>query len=146
MDPEESVMEKHQRYLQRCMELGAQAAAAGESPVGSILVKDGVIIGEAFEKSRQLKDVTRHAEVLSVMDAVEKHGSCAGATLYTNAEPCILCSYVIRHHKIAEVIFSKFCGELGGTGGKFNLLTTNDISTWAEAPVVTFVDLSAGTA
>lgn len=135
-------MEKHREYLQRCMELGEQAAAEGESPVGSIIVKDGLIIGEAYEKSRQLKDITRHAEVLAIMDAVEKHGSCAGAVLYTNAEPCILCSYVIRHHKIAEVVFNKYCGELGGTGPQFDLLTTNNISTWSAAPIVTFVDPS----
>lgn len=135
-------MEEHWKYLQRCMELGEQAAAEGESPVGSILVKDGLIIGEAYEKSRQLKDITRHAEVLAIMDAVDKHGSCAGAILYTNAEPCILCSYVIRHHKIAEVVFNKYCGELGGTGPQFNLLTTNHISSWSVAPIVTFVDPS----
>lgn len=102
--------------MQRCLELAAEAAAHGESPVGSVVVKDGVIIGEAFEQSRQMKDITRHAEVLAVMDALQKQGSCAGATIYSNVEPCILCSYVIRHHRMAEVVFAKTCGELGGTG------------------------------
>ncbi len=49
------------------------------------------------------------------MDAVKNAGSCAGATLYSNVEPCLLCSYVIRHHRIARVVYSKACGELGGT-------------------------------
>lgn len=127
----------HQQYMNRCLELAALAAAEGESPVGSIVVKDGQIIGEAYEKSKQLKDITRHAEVLAVMDAIKNTGSCAGATLYTNVEPCLLCSYVIRHHRIAGVVYSKACGELGGTNPDFNLLTTNDIAAWGNAPSVT---------
>lgn len=126
----------HTAYLQRCLQLAQQAAAEGESPVGSVVVKNGVIIGEAYEKSRQLKDITRHAEVLAIMDAVAKHGSCAGATLYSNVEPCILCSYVIRHHKIATVVFTNYSGELGGFGSQFKLLSTNDITSWSKAPEV----------
>lgn len=122
--------------MDRCLELAAIAAAKGESPVGSIVVKDGRIIGEAYEQSRQLKDITRHAEVLAVMDALKNNGSCAGATLYTNVEPCMLCSYVIRHHRIAAVVYSKACGELGGTNPQFNLLTTNDIKAWGNPPSV----------
>lgn len=126
-----------QQYMNRCLELAAIAAAEGESPVGSVIVKDGQIIGEAYEKSKQLKDITRHAEALAVIDAVKKTGSCAGATLYTNVEPCLLCSYVIRHHRIARVVYSKACGELGGTNPRFNLLTTDDIAAWGSAPSVT---------
>jgi tRNA(Arg) A34 adenosine deaminase TadA len=126
-----------QQYMDRCLELAALAAAEGESPVGSVVVKDGQIIGEAYEKSKQLKDITRHAEVLAVMDAVSNTGSCAGATLYTNVEPCLLCSYVIRHHRIARVVYSRACGELGGTNPQFNILTTGDIKAWGEPPTVT---------
>ena len=129
-------MEDHQFYLNRCMELAQQAASAGESAVGSVVVKDGVIIGEGFEQSRRLKDVTRHAEVVAILDALQNNGSCEGATLYSNVEPCILCSYVTRHYKIAQVVFSKYCGELGGTAEPFNILTTDKIKTWGDAPKI----------
>lgn len=130
-------MEEHLIYLNRCLELAKQAAAAGESPVGSVIVRDGAIIGEGTEQSRQLKDVTRHAEVVAILDAVQRHGSCEGATLYSNMEPCILCSYVIRHHRVAQVVFSNYCGELGGTAQPFNLLTTDLIAKWGAAPTIT---------
>lgn len=126
----------HKTYMDRCFKLAAIAASHGESEVGSIIVLNGEIIGEGYEKSRQLKDVTRHAEVVAVLDAIQKHGTCEGAILYSNAEPCILCSYVIRHYKIASVVFSKYCGELGGTNKKFNILTTNVIKSWGVAPTV----------
>ncbi|RYE25941.1 MAG: nucleoside deaminase [Sphingobacteriales bacterium] len=120
--------------MQRCYELASIAAAQGESPVGSIVVKDGIIIGEASEKSKQLKDITRHAEVMAVLDALHKIGSVAGATVYSNVEPCILCSYVLRHHKIAQVVFEKYCGELGGTSEPFNILTADSFISWHTPP------------
>jgi tRNA(adenine34) deaminase len=129
-------MENHGHYMQRCHELAAIAAMEGESPVGSILVKDNKVLGEAYEKSRQLKDITRHAEVLAIIDTLEKGHSCAGAILYTTTEPCILCSYVIRHHKIAVIVYERPCGELGGTGPLFNLLTTTRVSSWGATPEV----------
>ena len=132
-------MNIHSLYMQRCLELAAEAAAKGESPVGSIIVKDGIVLGEAFEQSRRLKDVTRHAEVLAIMDALQKHGSCAGATLYSNVEPCILCSYVIRHHRLAEVVFAKACGELGGMGPN-GILIADDIHSWGPPPGVVHLE------
>ncbi|RPD42258.1 nucleoside deaminase [Chitinophaga barathri] len=129
-------MSGHHKYMERCLELAAMAKAAGESPVGSVIVKDGLIIGEAIEQSKTLKDITRHAEVMAILDAIGKGYQLAGATLYSNVEPCMLCSYVIRHHRIATVVFSKACGELGGTNPKFNLLTTNELASWGDAPEV----------
>lgn len=134
-------MENHQYYLKRSLELAQQAAQKGESAVGCVVVKDGVIIGEGIEQSRSLKDVTRHAEVTAILDAVQNYGNCTGATLYTNVEPCILCSYVIRHHQISTVIFSNYCGELGGTSEHFPLLTTEKIEKWGAVPDLIFMPM-----
>jgi tRNA(Arg) A34 adenosine deaminase TadA len=129
-------MNKHDAFMQRCYELAALAAGEGESPVGSVIVKDGIIIGEGSEKSRQLKDITRHAEVMAILNALSHTESLEGATLYSNVEPCLLCSYVIRHHKIAAVLFAKHSGELGGTHEPFNLLTSPGIKCWSAPPAV----------
>lgn len=123
--------------MQRCRELAELAAREKESPVGSVIVKDGIIIGEAYEKSRQLKDITRHAETLAIVDARQRGANLEGATLYTNVEPCILCSYGIRHHRIAEVVFVKYSGELGGTVEPFNVLTTSHFKSWGLPPITT---------
>src|SRR3546814_8991300 len=100
-------MVNHENFMNRCFELAEMAAKEGESAVGSVVVKDGLIIGEGYEKSRQQGDVTRHAEVVAVLDALKKDKDLSEAVLYNNIEPCILCSYVIRHHKISEVVFVK---------------------------------------
>jgi len=133
---DQTQLANHTIYLHRCLELAERAKSEGESSVGSVIVLDGQVIGEGYEKSRQFHDVTRHAEVVAILDAVANKGSCNGATLYSNIEPCILCSYVIRHHQIAMVVFSKHSGELGGTNPLFDILTTDKISKWGEPPQV----------
>jgi len=130
-------MSAHKIYMEQCFALAEKAAAEGESPVGCVIVKNGVVIGTAYEKSRQLKDITRHAETLAVLDALQHTTDLSGSVLYTNVEPCILCSYVIRHYKIGEVVFASRSGELGGTHKPFNILTTDALKSWTEPPKVT---------
>lgn len=127
-------MENAQLYLQRCLELASKAAAEGESPVGCVIVKEGKVLGEGYEKSRQLKDITRHAEVLAMLDATDRHGkdACSGAVLYSNVEPCVLCSYIIRHHRIVQVVYMQACGDLGGAEGRFKILLEENIKGWGE--------------
>ena len=125
----------HKRYMKRCQELANLAEERGESPVGSVVVKDGHILGEAAEDSRGTQDITRHAELLAIKDAIQNAGSCEGATLYTNVEPCLLCSYAIRHYRLKEVVFAHPSGELGGHFGRFDLLAT-DISSWSVPPAI----------
>lgn len=130
-------MNTHDKFMQRCYELASLAADEGESAVGSVVVRDGVIIGEGTEKSRQLKDITRHAEIVAILNALQHTDNLNGAILYTNVEPCLLCSYVIRHHRITEVVFAKHSGELGGTNEQFNLLTSGSFTSWGIPPIIT---------
>ena len=129
-------MDMHQFFLDKCAHLARMAAQDGESPVGSVLVKDGRLLGSAYEKSKQLKDVSRHAEILAILDALQQTNDLSGSTLYSNAEPCILCSYAIRHHRIATVVFSRYVGELGGTQPPCNVLTADNFTTWGPPPEI----------
>ncbi|MBX2888435.1 MAG: nucleoside deaminase [Ferruginibacter sp.] len=133
-------MNNHHKYMSRCHELAEVSKKEGESAVGCVIVKKGKIIGEGTEKSKQLKDITRHAEVVAILDALRNNHDLSQAILYTNVEPCILCSYAIRHYKIGEVVFEKHCGELGGTAPSFHLLTNQNIKSWGVPPVVTIID------
>ena len=124
--------------MERCLELAQKAAGEGESAVGSIIVKEGRVIGEAYEMSRQLGDITRHAEMLAILDALKNTTDLSGSILYSNVEPCILCSYAIRHHKIAEVVYCRSAGELGGTHPPFNILTAQ-LNSWGAPPTVSLL-------
>jgi len=108
-------------FMKRCEALAAIAAERGESPVGSVVVLGGKIIGEGIEAGKSKQDVTFHAEVEAVRDAVRKHGKdLSTATLYTTHEPCILCSYVIRHHRNGDNSIS-FASLSGLDTSPFNL-------------------------
>lgn len=128
----------HHRFLKECVRLADISSKNNESAVGAIIVKDGNIVGEGTEQSRSRNDVTRHAEVVAILDAIAKHGSdiCKGATIYSNVEPCILCSYAIRHYGISQVVFMRRAGEVGGVHSEFRILTTNEITRWGKPPEI----------
>ncbi len=128
-------------FLARCEALATIAGQRLESPVGSVVVKEGQIIGEGIESGKAKQDITCHAEVEAIRDAVKKHGKDLSATtLYTTHEPCILCSYVIRHHRIRRVVIQHAVANIGGATSAYPILTANDIPIWGEPPEVVFVE------
>jgi tRNA(adenine34) deaminase len=129
-----------QFFIKRCEDLAAIASGRQESPVGSLLVLDGQIIGEGIEAGKAKQDITCHAEVEAIRDAVRKQGKdLSAATLYTTHEPCILCSYVIRHHRIRRVVIQHAVAHIGGVTSAYPILTAKDIPIWGEPPEVIFL-------
>jgi tRNA(adenine34) deaminase len=126
--------------LARCDALARIAADCQESPVGAVLVRDDVIIGEGIEAAKRRQDVTCHAEVEAIRAAVAAHGrDLSGTTLYTTHEPCFLCSYVIRHHRIARVVMRRAVPHVGGVTSSHPILVAADIPGWGPPPDVEFV-------
>ena len=133
-------MKLDEQFLFCCDQLAAIAHSQGESPVGSIVVLEGNIVGEGIEAGKGKQDVTCHAEVEAIRQAVKTVGKdLFGATLYTTHEPCILCSYVIRHHRISRVVIRQKVAHIGGATSVFPVLTTRLVALWDEPPEVVFV-------
>ncbi|GAB3219940.1 hypothetical protein GCM10027423_50670 [Spirosoma arcticum] len=124
--------------MQRCHELAEQAAQTSNTPVGSVVVREGLIIGEGQEATRPRNDITCHAEVEAIRDAVHRTGSVdlSGCHLYSTHEPCILCSYVIRHYRIALVLFEVAVPTVGGVHSPYPVLTATDIPVWGPPPTI----------
>jgi tRNA(adenine34) deaminase len=93
--------------MARALELAEQAARAGEVPIGAVVVKDGMIIGEAHNSPRELADPTAHAEVLALRRAAERlrNERLEGCDLYVTLEPCAMCAGAIAHARIARVYY-----------------------------------------
>ena len=126
--------------LARCDALAQIAAGRDESPVGSIVVLANSIIGEGVEASKARRDVTCHAEVEAIRAAVATYGrDLSAATLYTTHEPCLLCSYVIRHHRIGRVVIRHAVPDVGGATSRLPVLTTRDVASWGPPPVITWI-------
>jgi len=124
--------------MKYCLNLGEQALEMGNPPVGAILVHKNEIIGEGIESGKSTGDITNHAEILAVRDAINKgHAEqLKEAKMYTTHEPCIMCSYLIRHHKILMIIYGISVDYIGGCTSKFNLLETESIPKWGSKPKI----------
>ncbi|AKM11920.1 nucleoside deaminase [Croceicoccus naphthovorans] len=93
--------------MQAALEMARQAAAAGEVPVGAVVVKDGAVIASAHNAPRTLNDPTAHAEMLAIRRAAEALGDerLTGCDLYVTLEPCPMCAGAIAHARIARVYY-----------------------------------------
>ena len=102
--------------MRRCIELARQAIESGDTPVGSLIVDDDVVVSEGVEAVRASHDATAHAEMEALRTAFARRrsGDLTGCTLYTSVEPCIMCAYAIRLARISVVV----CGARGGDDGQ----------------------------
>lgn len=137
ISPEQPHYQKHEHSLRQCIELALKAKSNGESPVGSLIVKDDKIIGEGIEAGKAHLDITFHAEIEAIRRATHflKSQDLSNCILYTTHEPCIMCSYMIRHTKIKMIVMGLTTGELGGFSAEDPLLL-RPVSKWTDPPVI----------
>ena len=94
-------------FMARALELAAGAARAGEVPVGAVVVRDGIIIGEGANAPRATHDPTAHAEIIAIRAAAAAIGNerLDGCDLWVTLEPCAMCAGAIAHARIARLYF-----------------------------------------
>ena len=117
--------ETDRRWMQHALRLAQCAEAAGEVPVGAVLVKDEKVIGEGWNKPIGLHDPGAHAEMLALRAAGEKlqNYRLTGATLYVTLEPCIMCAGAILHARLARVVFGAYDPRAGAVSSVYDVLT-----------------------
>ena len=125
-------------FMRHALRLARIARERGDTPVGSVLVCEGHIVGEGIEAVRADKDLTAHAEVKAMQEASRslKTLDLAGCTLLTTVEPCFMCSFVIRSAHISRVIIGRATPHIGGCSSNYPILTTLNIPCWSQPPVV----------
>jgi len=94
-------------FMQRALELAKRAQAEGEVPVGAVVVMDGGIVGEGWNRPIAAADPTAHAEIQAMRAAAAalKNYRLTGATLYVTLEPCEMCLGAMFHARIARAVF-----------------------------------------
>ncbi len=113
-----------ERYMQIALALAQEAAAAGEVPVGAIVVKDGVVIGRGGNSPIDTHDPTAHAEIAALRDAAKNLGNyrLVGCSLYVTLEPCAMCTGAIQHARIARLVYGANDPKTGACGSVVNLM------------------------
>ena len=94
-------------FMRHAMELARQAAAAGEVPIGAVVVKGGVIIGRGMNEVELQHDATKHAEMIALRQAAEFQGDwrMEECTMFVTKEPCAMCAAALVHARLAGVVY-----------------------------------------
>lgn len=111
------------RFMTAALEEAQAAADRGEVPVGAVLALDGEIVARAGNRTRELADITAHAEILAIREASAKLGQerLTGVDLYVTLEPCAMCAAAISFARIRRLYYGAEDPKGGGVdhGGRF---------------------------
>jgi tRNA(adenine34) deaminase len=115
--------------MQRCIRLSATAASHGEFPFAALICRNDEVIVETINRVARDADVTRHAELIAVSEAQIKLGTkdLSGCSLYSNVEPCAMCSFPIRETRISRVVFAISSPMMGGLS-RWNVLRDGELT------------------
>ena len=112
-------------FMRAALELAEQAGAAGEVPVGALVVKDGLVIGRGHNHPIRAHDPTAHAEIAALRAAAQHLGNYRlnGCELYVTLEPCVMCAGAILHARIARLIYGAADPKTGACGSVVDLFS-----------------------
>ena len=110
--------------MQRALELAREAAAAGEVPVGAVLVREGEVLGEGRNQPIAQHDASAHAEMVALRAAGQaaENYRLPGSTLYVTLEPCPMCAGALVHARVERVVFAAADPRTGAGGSVFDLM------------------------
>jgi len=110
--------------MREALDEARRGAAAGEVPVGAVVVMDGAVVSRAHNAPITLADPTAHAEVLALRAAGEKRGNyrLGGATLYATIEPCAMCCGAALQARVARVVYGARDPKAGAVESLYRLL------------------------
>lgn len=107
------------RGMQAALDLSQAAAAAGEVPVGAIVLDaSGEVVGRGFNRCISGHDPTAHAEIVALRDAAQRLGNyrLPGLALYVTLEPCVMCMGAMLHARLARVVYGAGDPKTGACG------------------------------
>lgn len=109
--------------MREALGLAAQAAAAGEVPVGAVVVMDGAVIGRGCNRPIRAQDPTAHAEVVALREAAAALGNyrLPGCALYVTLEPCAMCVGAMIHARLSQVFYGAPDPKTGACGSVVDL-------------------------
>jgi tRNA(adenine34) deaminase len=110
-------------FMREALGLAAEAAVAGEVPVGAVVVKDGTVIGRGSNRPIGSRDPTAHAEIVALREAAAKLGNyrLPGCDLYVTLEPCAMCVGAMVHARLRRVVYGARDPKTGACGSIVDL-------------------------
>jgi tRNA(adenine34) deaminase len=121
-------------YMELALAEAQRAWAAGEVPVGAVVVRDGEVIATGYNQPIGSHDPTAHAEIVALRAAAEKLGNyrLPGCELYVTLEPCVMCSGAMMHARLARVVYAAPDPKTGACGSVTNLFAEDRLNHHTE--------------
>jgi len=112
-------------WMRHALLLAARAAEAGEVPVGAVMVKDGEIVAEGWNRPIGSHDPSAHAEMIALRAAGQKLGNyrLPGTTLYVTLEPCAMCAGAIIHARVERLVYAAQDPKAGAVHSVYDLIS-----------------------
>ena len=113
--------------MRQAIDMAQAAKAAGEVPVGAVLVRDGEVIGRGRNSPISNNDPTAHAEILALREAATTAHNyrLENTTLYCTLEPCVMCAGALVAARVERLVFGARDLRFGGVRSKFRLADTD---------------------
>lgn len=110
-------------FMARALALAGRAEAAGEVPVGAVIVKDNQIIAEGWNQPIGAHDPTAHAEIVALRAAARRLETyrLLDTTLYVTLEPCAMCAGAMVHARVKRLVYAATDPRAGASGSVFNI-------------------------
>jgi tRNA(adenine34) deaminase len=120
-------IETDTKWMKKALELARKAEAAGEVPVGAVIVKDNRLIAEGWNQPITSHDATSHAEIMAMREAgkILNNYRLIDTVMYVTLEPCSMCVGAMIHARVSKVVYGASESRTGALGGAFNLLEAN---------------------
>ena len=132
---DEPIIDLHsdQYFMGEALRQALQAYEAEEVPVGAVVVREGRIIGRAFNQVELLKDATAHAEMLALTQAEEVVGDwrLIDCTVYVTKEPCPMCAGAMVHTRLARLVYGAADLKGGAAGSALRFGAWNFSGAWS---------------
>ena len=122
--------ELDRQFMQQALDQAKLAAAAGEVPVGAVLVRDAQVISTGFNQPIANSDPSAHAEMMALRAAAsdESNYRLPGTTLYVTLEPCTMCAGAMLHARVDRVVFGATDPKTGAAGSVLNVFSEKQIN------------------
>jgi tRNA(adenine34) deaminase len=123
LDASDLWSESDRSFMRQALDLAYRAKAAGEVPVGAIVVSEGAVVGNGWNRPISSGDPTAHAEIEALRQAAVrvKNYRLPGTTLYVTMEPCVMCAGAIVLARVNRLVFATRDLRFGGVRSKFAL-------------------------
>jgi tRNA(adenine34) deaminase len=111
-------------WMELALEQAVLAAAAGEVPVGALVIKDGEVLGRGHNRNLLDDDPTAHAEIVALRQAAARLGNhrLTGCTMVATIEPCSMCAGALIHARIARLVYGAPDPKAGATGSVLQVI------------------------